>query len=86
MKFVVQALFRPLDPHLAINSVDSSIVSTINGETLAFTGITISYNASVGHDPMQERQPTHASILTITGLFFLFGGHLAKGRSASNGQ
>jgi len=60
MKFVIHALFKPLAPHLLISSVGSSFVWIISGEFVAFRGITISYRASVGHDPMQDRHPTHA--------------------------
>ena len=45
-----------------------------------------SASAPVGHEPMQLRQPTHASSRTITGRRRTFGGVDANGRRASNGQ
>ena len=48
----------------------------------------ISCNALVGHEPMQDKHPTHWDARTTTGRFLCVrpSGLDANGRSASNGQ
>jgi hypothetical protein len=49
-------------------------------------GNAISIRASVGQEPMHERQPTQRDSTTTTGLLFLFSGVNDNGNKASNGQ
>ena len=51
-------------------------------------GFVTSYNAFVGQEPMQDKQPTQFSSITTTGLLlcFLPSGLKFKGSKASNGQ
>ena len=48
----------------------------------------ISWSAPVGHDPMHERQPTHAASTTTTGRFGWLRpkGFSTNGKRASKGQ
>ena len=71
-----------------IDSVSGSLLEMSNGEAVVIGGNRISCNAFVGHEPMQERQPTHCVARTTTGRFlcFLSVGFSARGKRASKGQ
>jgi len=58
------------------------------GESGAFGGTDTSNNASVGHEPMQDKQPTHRFSTTTTGRFGWVRpvGFSTSGSRASNGQ
>ena len=49
-------------------------------------GNDISIRASVGQEPMHERQPTHRDSTTATGLLLRLLGVNDNGSKASNGQ
>ena len=59
-----------------------------NGEVSAFGGVFTSCSAWVGHEPMQDRHPTHCDSTTTTGRFGFVrcSGELSRGSNASKGQ
>lgn len=79
---------RPFLPHRRTVSVSGSSHMVKSGEVSDIGGISISCNALVGHEPMQERHPTHCEAMTTTGRFLCLrsGGFVASGNRASNGQ
>jgi len=88
VSFYAYAHPRPFLPHRLMGSVSGSLVVMSNGEVVEIGGKSISCNAFVGHEPIQERQPTHCVARTTTGrfLWFLLIGFSESGKSASNGQ
>ena len=63
-------------------------VGFINSDLIELSGMAISYKASVGQEPIQDKQPTQLFSTTITGLLLCFRpcGFIASGNNASNGQ
>ena len=66
--------------------VSGCSLGLLSGDIAESAGIWISYNASVGQEPIQDKQPTQVSSLTITGLLLNPSGQIASGSKASNGQ
>jgi len=82
-----QAQPFPPFPHRRIEVTAGSVEREMTrGVISALGGTTISYSASVGQEPIQDRQPTQFSFNTTTGRFFRSGGHSESGNNASNGQ
>ena len=78
----------PFFPHRTTDSVGGSSVGITSGDSIAFGGNATSCSAFVGHEPIQDRHPTHWLARTMTGRFlcFLSLGDVSMGNKASNGQ
>jgi len=76
----------PCLENLSTISVGNCELGFISGETLELVGIETSNRAPVGHEPIQERQPTQFFSTTITGRFPFSRVFSANGNNASNGQ